>query len=139
MSRLIRRFQVLWVAPGRAYKEADVQTFLTAAEEDHDASQTKGTAWSEAKAEEQDGMLELAWSIAGEEPAPGGTSLEAMASLLYDDTSAVGQYRTHKLLQRDRLYFRQSNKSPPAYEPRAEKDVEAARKQLQQASYRQRC
>ncbi|GLI58810.1 hypothetical protein VaNZ11_000576 [Volvox africanus] len=107
--------QVQWVLPGGGYKEADVVAFTAAAE---GADMT---------------LMEIAWEVAAESGEP--LELRDLAILLYDDMSPKSLYVTHRMLQRDTLYFKPGPRggSVRSYVPRSAEDVAALRQQQEAA------
>ncbi|GIL47259.1 hypothetical protein Vafri_4119 [Volvox africanus] len=107
--------QVQLVLPGAGYKEADVVAFTAAAEA---VDMT---------------LLEIAWEVAAESGEP--LELRDLAILLYDDTSPKSLYVTHRMLQRDTLYFKLGPRggSVRSYVPRSAEDVAALRQQQEAA------
>ena len=47
----------------------------------------------------------------------------SMAELLFGEATLAHTYATHKLLSEDRTYFKQTNRNPPRFQPRPEKEV----------------
>ncbi|EFJ50853.1 hypothetical protein VOLCADRAFT_103637 [Volvox carteri f. nagariensis] len=115
--------QVVFVLPGSGYREGDVAAFVEAAE---------GADMS---------MMEVVWEIAIE-TAGGPLELKELATLLYDDTTPRSLYVTHRMLQKDTLYFKPAPRGGAAaaaivaggsYIPRSAEEVAALRVQQEAA------
>ena len=61
-------------------------------------------------------------------------SVPQMAQLLYARSDPVACYASHRLLNEDRVYFRQVGRAPPTFQPRAQRDVDSllAKQQAEQ-------
>lgn len=76
--------------------------------------------------------LAVAWEMLVDEAQ--SVELSTLADLLFSSNDAVEQYATYRLLEEDRLYFKQRKET---YEPRSREQVEAMRHQQAIAAERQ--
>jgi exoribonuclease-2 len=79
-----------------------------------------------------DEALAVAWEMLVDEAQ--AVDLETLADLLFSATGPVERYASYRLLEADRLYFKQRK---DAYEPRPRDQVEALRRQQTIAAERQ--
>lgn len=56
-------------------------------------------------------------------------SVQTMAELLFGNTEATSCYASHYLLNQERIFFKQASRSPPLFQARSPKDVNALRMQ----------
>lgn len=54
-------------------------------------------------------------------------SVKSMAELLFGNTDATSCYASHHLLSQERIFFKQASRSPPLFQARSPKDVNALR------------
>eukprot|EP00891_Asterochloris_glomerata_P003086 jgi/Astpho2/3086/Aster-x0560 len=108
--------QISYVLPGAPYEEADLLSI-------HEQTQ----------AEADSALMALAWEMSADEP-DALLSVPQMAQLLYARSDPVACYASHRLLNEDRVYFRQVGRAPPTFQPRAQRDVDSllAKQQAEQ-------
>ena len=54
-------------------------------------------------------------------------SVQSMAELLFGNADASSCYASHRLLSQERTFFKQASRSPPLFQARSPKDVNALR------------
>lgn len=104
----LRPQQMVYTLPGRNYTEVDLNRIYEQALTDADAS-----------------LLEDAWEMVHEEKEL--YSVTEMAELLFGNENPASCYASHRLLNQERIFFKQAGRNPPRFQARPSAEVNSMR------------